>query len=115
MSVKKLINALFQMSGSRAMPNPNSRIELQNGITTYVAPFDGWFYTAQSLPQNTRIFVSSNGVEVSSWSPAQNSVVSGGIPVAKGQTVTIEIPESASPYWTYFTNLVGGGAKSLLA
>ena len=105
---KKLVNALFKLSGGQAMPNPDDRIELQNESTTYIAPSDGWFYTAQLLPQNSRIFVSSNGVEVSSWSPAQNSVVSGGIPVAKGQTVTVEIPENASPFWTYFTKLVGG-------
>lgn len=105
---KKLVNALFKLSGGQAMPNPDDRIELQKGIKTYIAPSDGWFFAAQSLPQNTRFFVSSNGVEVSSWSPAQNSVVSGGIPVAKGQTVTVEIPEGAVLFWTYFTKLRGG-------
>ena len=60
---KKLINALFQMSGSRAMPNGSLKINIPiepgNSKITYVAPDNG-FIRLRALGHVTALEIDSN-------------------------------------------------------
>ena len=123
MSIKKLINALFQMSGSRAMPNFSSdqvTSTLTNEEANLVAPFDGYLLlhsivnkinptnnelSITDVQSNTRL-ITNQGVFGGNW-------IDFIVPVRKGHSYTVRMIECESGLYSFF-KLVGG-AKSLFA
>lgn len=118
MSFKTLLNALlktrttFVEAADASFPKESGYISLSKSIKSYIAPESGFVYAAQGLNSGTRLFISSTNCEASIYnSQSNNVVISGGIPVAKGQTVNIDIPEDSSNFWLRFSKTVGGGLK----
>lgn len=117
MSFKTLLNALlktrttFVEAADASFPKESGYINLSKSIKSYIAPESGFVYAAQGLNSGTRLFISSTNCETSIYnSQSYNVVISGGIPVAKGQTVNINIPEDSSNFWLRFSKTIGGGA-----
>lgn len=118
MSLKQLINALFQMSGSRAMPHFSSdkvTNTLTNGEENLVAPFDGYLLlhsvvnkinptnnelSITDVQSNTRL-ITNQGLTGGNW-------IDFIIPVRKGYSYTVRMIECESGLYSFF-KLVGGG------
>lgn len=116
MSIKSLINALFQMSGSRAMPNYSSDTvtgSLSDGETDLVAPFDGYLHlhaiaesqtnnelSLMDNQSNTRL-ITTQGTNSGNW-------IDFVAPVRKGDSYQARVIECGSGSYRFF-KLVGGG------
>ena len=111
MSLKSLINALFKLSGSQAMPKDQwIDIDLQN--QQFQIPYDGWlkFGFTTTGTENPWYFVSiQNGL---SFNVVASTFIAGGaqgfIPVKKGDTVHIDV-NNCSLHQLQVFKLVGGG------
>lgn len=116
---KKLTNALFQRSGSRAMPNGNLKINIPiepgNSKTTYVAPDNG-FIRLRALGHVTALEIDSNN-QYGVLSGIEGDVISNNslfLPVKKGDSVGLLMrPQSgleiSSDRGCEFYHLMGRG------
>lgn len=118
MSYKTLQNALFQLSGSRAMPNFSSdqvTSTLTNEEENLVAPFDGYLLlhsvvnkinptnnelSITDVQSNTRL-ITNQGVFSGNW-------IDFIVPVRKGYSYTVRMIACESGLYSFF-KLVGGG------
>ena len=111
MSLKQLINALFKMSGSQAMPGVRHSYQDLNGTgydQTFVSPTNGYL-EVQSNESNCRIALNST----TQWmfvSALDSGIGTCGtfLPVSKGQNITVWLTagKTATLRWI---NLIGGG------
>lgn len=113
MSIKKLINALFQMSGSRAMPSP-SHINIINSDSTgevaYVAPADGYVsLVTKAVNENGTIQLYNETVNFAfqTYKKEAATRMKFYIPVRKGDTIKKQ--GSLTVDGMSFNYLVGGG------
>lgn len=116
MSIKKLINALFQLSGSRAMPNYSSGTingELINEETNLVAPFDGYLLlhsvVSSENPTNNELSLTDN--QSNTRLITTQGLIAGNwidfvAPVRKGCSYAVRMIESHSGSYSFF-KLVG--------
>ena len=121
MSIKSLINALFQMSGSRAMPNFSSdhvTSTLANGETNLVAPFDGYLllHSVVNTISPTNNELSIEDVQSHTRLITNQGIIGGNwvdfiVPVRKGYSYTARMIECESGLYSFF-KLVGGGTYS---
>ena len=113
MSVKKLINALFQMSGSRAMPSANY-IDLplnspHDTLKDYVAPCDGYLAV---LTDDTDGWAECRNDNINFiYSRSNGDFPSAYMPVSKGQNVKYRLSQASNGYHhARFIKLMGGGS-----
>lgn len=116
---KKLINALFKLSGEQAMPNGNLKINIPiepgSSKTTYVAPDNG-FIKLRALGHVTALEIDSNN-QYGVLSGVEGDVVSNNslfLPVKKGDSVGLLMRpqtglEISSDRSCDFYHLMGGG------
>lgn len=117
MSIKKLINALFQLSGSRAMPIPDVRLAVNvyegnvtnNQNINFVAPTDGYLCaTANSNTENSELTITFG--DMSTGVPAAS--IGWGLrcfaPLKKGTSCVVGTVGLASANVKFY-KLVGGG------
>ena len=109
---KKLVNALFQMSGSRAMPSANY-IDLplnspHDTLKDYIAPCDGYLAV---LTDDTNGWAECRNDNVNFiYSRSNGDFPSAYIPVSKGQNVKYRLSQASSGYhYARFIKLMGGG------
>lgn len=116
MSLKSLINALFKMSGSQAMPVTTSGMIEISG-TTYVAPSAGYIHYTRLGDGPGYIRINVNGViNQVIYGSEQNGYKSVYVPVNKGDNITnisgstsdTEIKSESKQ----FIKLVGGGLRA---
>ena len=110
MSFKTLQNALFQMSGSRAMPNYSSSIE-HSGIGTYVAPYDGYIQVHTVAGAE----IDESQLSINNTRIANLIALLGGnwldfiVPVHKGDNCLVNVTGENSSVIVRFYKTVGGG------
>ena len=118
MSVKKLINALFKLSGGQAMPNKQSNVITHSfsTSTSFVAPSDGYVCLRVEDPSTSwyRLSLITNSMEYLFNNDAGAHFGSGWFAVKKGTTIE-SILNSGISGSIKFISSVGGGAKSLLS
>ena len=109
---KKLINALFQMSGSRAMPKTGDYITIGDGITQFTASSDGWLkvYSTTTNTVTPWLNVSVNNslgmvIPCNAFLEALTCLV---MPLKKGDQVTI-LYNGVTIGAVQLFKLVGGG------
>ena len=112
MSFKSLVQSLFKLTGSQAMPNVSVQGQSVTSGQTFVCPFDGYAslqvdssdYTLRYARISSDVLNSSNfatGQTSSGMQAARNY-----IPVRKGVQIEVVFSESATAK-VYFINTVG--------
>lgn len=93
MSLKSLINALFKLSGSQAMPKTGDYITIGEGITQFTVSSDGWLKVYSTTTNTTTPWLNvsvNNGVGIvtpcNAFLEALTCLV---MPVKKGDSITI--------------------------
>lgn len=113
MSLKSLINALFQLSGSRAMPSGTvvSKQTLNAGQNTVISPCDGyaWFHASQSELSNSYASLESSGMTHLHQAPSSSHAYDCHIPVRKGSQVAVYVSNFAGEKILTFISTVGQG------
>lgn len=117
MSFKTLQNALFQLSGSRAMPNVSNtlRYDPRESPFTLTAPDDGYMCAeGVSIDAKNEISINNSNVRSSQFS-SQTWGARCFVPVHKGDQINViytgfNIQTAA----LYFTKLMGGGLRAFL-
>ena len=121
MSIKKLINALFQMSGSRAMPNYNGQI---SGVTlvnkqTVVSPVNGYLRVHGEVSDNggedneVNVTISSTNRIVTTQGKNNGNWIDFLFPVQKGVSYEFGFLNIQTARYDIFP-LVGGGLRAFL-
>ena len=113
MSFKTLQNALFQMSGSRAMPLRSSPTVISNSASSFTATYDGWLYwivsaSAQAAYISLKINGQNNQLPFDPDIGGNRTML---VPIKKGDTSTFDkssLSSIADEYRCLF-KLVGGG------
>lgn len=122
MSIKKLINALFQLSGSRAMPVPdeNSAVNVYEGTVTsnqnvnFVAPTDGYLCaTANSNTESAELVITFGDMSTGVPAAAQGWGLRCFAPLKKGTSCVVGTVGLASLNVKFY-KLVGGGLRAFL-
>ena len=108
MSLKSLINALFQLSGSRAMPSTETVSVSQTYDNNHIAPADGYFTLGgeQALENGSYLHGTSSGLALIT-SSLQGQGAKLYIPAKKGSNVFLFASQYTSSNIS-FTKLVGG-------
>ena len=107
---KKLVNALFKLSGGQAMPKYSSPIE-HSGNGTYAAPYDGYIQIHGAAgAEGDETQLSINDIRIANLI----AVVAGNwldfiVPVHKGDNCLVEITGSDSLVNVRFYKTVVGG------
>ena len=121
MSIKKLINALFQLRGSRAMPNYNGQI---SGVTlvneqTVVSPVNGYLRVHGEVSDNggedneVNVTISSTNRIVTTQGKNNGNWIDFLFPVQKGVSYEFGFLNIQTARYDIFP-LVGGGLRALL-
>ena len=121
MSFKKLQNALFQLSGSRAMPNYNGQI---SGVTlvnkqTVVSPVNGYLRVHGEVSDNggedneVNVTISSTNRIVTTQGKNNGNWIDFLFPVQKGVSYEFGFLNIQAARYDIFP-LVGGGLRALL-
>ena len=117
MSIKKLINALFQMSGSRAMPIPDARLAVNvyegnvtsNQNVNFVAPTDGYLCaTATSSTENAELTITFGDMSTGVPAAAPGWGLRCFAPLKKGTSCVVGAVGLGSLNVKFY-KLVGGG------
>lgn len=114
MLLKSLINALFKLSGSQAMPKTGEYITIGEGITQFTASSDGWVKVYSMTTNTTTPWLNvsvNNGVGMvtpcNAFLEALTCLV---MPVKKGDSITI-LYNGVTLGAVQLFKLVGGGLK----
>ena len=118
MSFKTLQNALFQMSGSRAMPLRSSPTVISNSASSFTATYDGWLYwivsaSAQAAYISLKINGQNNQLPFDPDIGGNRTML---VPIKKGDTATFDkssLSSIAEEYRCFF-KLVWGGLRGFL-
>lgn len=113
MSIKPLINALFQLSGSRAMPSGTvvSQQTLNAGSNIVISPCNGyaWLHASESEQSNAYASLESSGMTHLHQSPSSTHSYDCHIPVRKGSQIKAYISNFTGEKRLTFISTVGGG------
>ena len=109
MSIKKLTNALFKLSGGQAMPSAETIVVSPTSDNNHIAPSDGYFTLGgeQALGNGSYLHGTSSGLALITASLAGQGAKLY-IPAKKGSTVFLFASQYKSQNIT-FNKLVGGG------
>lgn len=115
MSLKSLINALFKLSGSQAMPKTGDYITIGGGATQFTASSDGWLKVYSTTTNITTPWINvsvNNGVGIvlpcNAFLQALTCLI---MPVKKGDSITI-LFNGVTLGAVQLFKLVGGGLKA---
>lgn len=119
---KKLINALFKLSGSQAMINRDDKQSITVNATgtpvSFVAPKDGYIFVRALGAVNASEVSVAGDYTVLGGSTATSTYVGISTPIKKGEQATITIrstqSQTISDYRAYFVALVGGELSAFL-
>ncbi len=117
MSLKQLINALFKLSGSQAMPKSDDSLVVAYSTTNqaYTAPYDGYLcVVGNSNSDSSEIVLTQNEISTGTTAAQNGWGVRQMMPLAKGQTANINFI-GISTATIYFCRLIGGGINRLLS
>ena len=115
MSLKSLLNALFKLSGSQAMPDSREiQIASNQGTNTFIPPENGYLVLGASRAGETYGYVNIwGGINSSSTTGNTNAVAftqaRGFVPCKKGKQVSYSLIGNIDR--SAFVYLVGGGLK----
>ena len=111
MRLKSLINALFQLSGSRAMPSGTvvSKHTLNAGSNIVISPCNGyaWLHATQSEQSNAYASLESSGMQHLHQAPSSSHSHDCHIPVRKGSQIKAYISNFAGEKILTFISAVG--------
>ena len=119
---KKLVNALFQLSGSRAMPVPDANLAttIYVGIATgnqnfdYIAPTDGYLCaTANSSTENAELTITFGDMSTGVPAAAPGWGLRCFAPLKKGTNCIVGTIGLASVNIKFY-KLVGGGLTAFV-
>lgn len=115
-TLKEYLEKVALKVGSRgAMPGASGSIGY-SGVSSFIAPADGWaLFSAKSGVANDWMVLQNNARSFSaSAAPYAGYAPAVFLPVRKGDTVKAGKGSTMSTQWLTFIKSVGGGLKSLI-
>lgn len=115
-NIKSLVEKLFHMSSSQAMPSTSEiSVSASEGEGSFTAPTDGYLVLGASRKSSSDFAVVNiwNNINTCSASSAGYGQSRAYVPCKKGKTVNFSIIGNVDR--SVFISTIGGGAKSLLA